>query len=209
MELHQVRYFLALCKEKNFTRAAKHCGVSQPSLSNAIRKLEQELGGELFHRNRVNCALSELGRVVWPHLAKLDQCAHDARRQVERFLSAPPASTTALEQVRSLIHGSLGLIWGSQSNNREGYTMRKLAYVIGACALLAAAHFVWSQPAFVSRVSAVSASVLPQASPLAVAAPMARAASPTEMDIFEMQRGIKDLPEEKPYDMTFVFSKSD
>ncbi len=38
MELHQVRSFLALCKEKNFTRAAKHCGVSQPSLSNAIRR---------------------------------------------------------------------------------------------------------------------------------------------------------------------------
>jgi LysR family hydrogen peroxide-inducible transcriptional activator len=88
MELHQVRYFLALCKEKNFTRAAKRCGVSQPSLSNAIKRLEQELGGQLFHRDRVNCALSELGRVVRPHLAKLDQCASDARTQAERFLTA-------------------------------------------------------------------------------------------------------------------------
>jgi DNA-binding transcriptional LysR family regulator len=86
MELHQVRYFLALCEEKNFTRAAKRCGVSQPSLSDAIRRLEQELGGQLFHRNRVNCRLSELGQEMWPHLAKLDQCACDALRQAARFL---------------------------------------------------------------------------------------------------------------------------
>ena len=99
MELHQVRYFLALCEEKNFTRAAKHCGVSQPSLSNAIRRLEQELGGQLFHRNRVNCPLSELGQEVWPHLAKLDQCARDARGHAARFLTAPRASVAALEQV--------------------------------------------------------------------------------------------------------------
>ena len=102
MELHQVRYFLALCKEKNFTRAAKHCGVSQPSLSNAIRRLEQELGGRLFDRNSVNCALSELGQEVWPYLAKLDQCTRDARRQAARFLTAPRASAAALEQVPSI-----------------------------------------------------------------------------------------------------------
>ena len=115
MELHQVRYFLALCQEKNFTRAAKRCGVSQPSLSNAIRRLEQELGGHLFHRSRVNCPLSELGQEVWPHLAKLDQCARDARRQAALFLAAPRASAGAWEQVPSIskpiIHGSLGFIW--------------------------------------------------------------------------------------------------
>ena len=102
MELHQVRYFLALCEKKTFTRAARHCGVSQPSLSNAIRRLEQELGGQLFHRNRVNCPLSDFGQEVWPHLAKLDQCARDARSQAARFLTAPQASAAALEQVPSI-----------------------------------------------------------------------------------------------------------
>jgi hypothetical protein len=47
MEMHQIRYFLALCEERGFTRAARQCGISQPSLTNAIIRLEQELGGAL------------------------------------------------------------------------------------------------------------------------------------------------------------------
>ena len=50
MEMHQIRYFLALCDELNFTRAARRCGVTQPSLTNAIRALERELGGAVFQR---------------------------------------------------------------------------------------------------------------------------------------------------------------
>ena len=43
MELHQVRYYVALCKTLNFTRAAEACNVSQPALTRAIQKLEEEL----------------------------------------------------------------------------------------------------------------------------------------------------------------------
>ena len=50
MQMHQIRYFLALCEERNFTRAAKRSGVAQPSLTNAILALERELGGRLFQR---------------------------------------------------------------------------------------------------------------------------------------------------------------
>src|SRR5262245_51098697 len=42
MQMHQIRYFLALCEERNFTRAARRCGVSQPSLTNAIIGLERK-----------------------------------------------------------------------------------------------------------------------------------------------------------------------
>ena len=45
MQMQQIRYFLALCEERNFTRAARRCGVSQPSLTNAMIALERELGG--------------------------------------------------------------------------------------------------------------------------------------------------------------------
>jgi LysR family transcriptional regulator, hydrogen peroxide-inducible genes activator len=48
MQMHQVHYFLALCEELNFTRAARRCGVSQPSLTTAMSSLERELGGALF-----------------------------------------------------------------------------------------------------------------------------------------------------------------
>ncbi|MGC1624341.1 MAG: LysR family transcriptional regulator, partial [Pseudolabrys sp.] len=50
MEMHQVRYFLAVADELNFTRAAEKCNVSQPSLSRAIKMLEFEFGGDLFRR---------------------------------------------------------------------------------------------------------------------------------------------------------------
>ena len=40
MELHQVRYFVALARSMNFTRAAEHCNVTQPALTKAIQKLE-------------------------------------------------------------------------------------------------------------------------------------------------------------------------
>ena len=68
MQMSQVRYFLTLCEERNITRAAKRCGVSLPSLTNAIKRLEQTLGGPLFHRDRRKIELTELGRIVKPYL---------------------------------------------------------------------------------------------------------------------------------------------
>jgi len=113
MELHQIRYFLALCEERNFTRAARRCGVSQPSLSNAIKRLEVEFGGQLFHRNRVNCSLSELGQELRPHLAKLDQCASDARERAAWFLAKPRATAETLQQAPSTdrLEQPAGRIW--------------------------------------------------------------------------------------------------
>jgi DNA-binding transcriptional LysR family regulator len=66
MEMNQVRYFLALCEEKHFTRAAARCGVAQPSLTTAMKKLEQEFGGSLFDRRRGEP--TELGLLVRPFL---------------------------------------------------------------------------------------------------------------------------------------------
>jgi DNA-binding transcriptional LysR family regulator len=81
MQMNQVRYFLALCEERNFTRAAKHCGVSQPSLTNAIKRLERTLGGPLFHRNHMSTELTELGRVVKPYLKQINRSAYEAKRK--------------------------------------------------------------------------------------------------------------------------------
>ena len=89
MEMHQVRYFLALCEERNFTRAAKRCGVSQPTLTVAIKRLEQTLGGPLFHRSRSNMRLTDLGIVVRPDLVSIDRSTSEAKRKAKNCLSAP------------------------------------------------------------------------------------------------------------------------
>ena len=75
MEMHQVRYFLAVAQELNFSRAAEKCNVSQPSLSRAIQQLEGELGGPLFHRERHLTHLTDLGEMVRPHLETVYEAA--------------------------------------------------------------------------------------------------------------------------------------
>jgi DNA-binding transcriptional LysR family regulator len=79
--MHQVRYFLALCEELNFHRAARRCGISQPSLTTAIRAL----GGALFHREP-SVALTRLGRAVRPYLDKIARNA-DHAREVSRTVT--------------------------------------------------------------------------------------------------------------------------
>jgi LysR family transcriptional regulator, hydrogen peroxide-inducible genes activator len=68
MEMHEIRYFLAVSETLNFTRAAEHCNVSQPSLTRAIKNLEEKLGsGPLVHRERGNTHLTELGHMMLPY----------------------------------------------------------------------------------------------------------------------------------------------
>lgn len=93
MEMQQIRYFLALCEERNFTRAAKRCGVAQPSLTRAIKRLERELGGLLFERSRKTSELTALGRSVQPHFTDIARAAAAAMRDASRQLSARPAKS--------------------------------------------------------------------------------------------------------------------
>jgi DNA-binding transcriptional LysR family regulator len=79
MEMHQVRYFLAVAQTLNFTRAAEECNVAQPSLTRAIRQLEDELGGDLFRRERPHAQLTELGQRMQPLLQQCYDSALGAR----------------------------------------------------------------------------------------------------------------------------------
>jgi DNA-binding transcriptional LysR family regulator len=69
MKLRHLHYFLVLSKELNFTRAARHCKVSQPSLSNAIKSLERKLGGQLVNREKP-ISLTAFGKNVRPFLRR-------------------------------------------------------------------------------------------------------------------------------------------
>ncbi len=91
MEMHQVRYFLAMCETLNFTRAAERCHVSQPALTRAIKKLEEELGGPLFRRERNLTHLTDLGRTLKPHLEQSVANVNTAKAVAQDFQSLEKA----------------------------------------------------------------------------------------------------------------------
>lgn len=112
MEMHQIRYFLAAARERNFTKAANSCGVSAPSLLRAIRLLEGEFGGPLFNRERGNMHLTELGRIAAPHLEQILQEAEQAKSKAKTLLNLDQATlrigmmcTIAPSHFVSLIEG--------------------------------------------------------------------------------------------------------
>ena len=78
--MHQVRYFLAVARLLNFTRAAEECHVAQPSLTRAIKQLEDEFGGELFRRERNFTHLTELGHRMLPMMQQCYESAMTAKQ---------------------------------------------------------------------------------------------------------------------------------
>jgi len=94
MELHQIRYFLAVCDTLNFTRAAGMCGVTQPALTRAVQRLEEEIGGLLFRREGKLTHLTDLGRLVRPHLVEVLQETETARTTARDFLRMKHAPVT-------------------------------------------------------------------------------------------------------------------
>ncbi|MDE3010281.1 MAG: LysR family transcriptional regulator [Pseudomonadota bacterium] len=61
MNLSELRYTVAVAQERNFRRAAERCFISQPALSTAIQKLEEELGVQIFERSRTEVSLTGIG----------------------------------------------------------------------------------------------------------------------------------------------------
>ncbi len=65
MDLKQLQYFIAVIEHMNYSKAAEKLHISQPSLSNAIKKLEQEVGSSLLERNTRNLQLTEAGQLLY------------------------------------------------------------------------------------------------------------------------------------------------
>src|ERR1700742_3736984 len=95
MEMHQLRYVVAVARVANFSRAAEQCHVAQPSLSQQIQKLEKELGERLFDR---------LGRSV-----KLTAVGATFIQRATRILEEPDAAASEARDGRCLVHGALSL----------------------------------------------------------------------------------------------------
>jgi LysR family transcriptional regulator, hydrogen peroxide-inducible genes activator len=83
MELHQLRYFCAVARDGNFTRAAENQHVAQPSLSQQIHKLEDELGARLFDRFPRFARLTESGKAFLPRAEAILRRVDEARTEIQ------------------------------------------------------------------------------------------------------------------------------
>jgi DNA-binding transcriptional LysR family regulator len=109
MQFRQLEYFVALAREQHFARAAAACYVSQPALSDAIRKLEHELNVPLIRRGRAFSGLTPEGEqlVVW---ARRILAEHDAFRQEASTLRGAMAGRLRLGVIPAVAATSALLI---------------------------------------------------------------------------------------------------
>ncbi|WP_187399603.1 LysR family transcriptional regulator [Micromonospora sp. AP08] len=105
MQLHQLRYFVAVAEVRHFTQAADLVGITQPSLSKQIHALETDLGAPLFERVRGNIALTAAGEVLLPLAKRILADVDTATREVQELvglrrgrvrLGATPSLATSL-----------------------------------------------------------------------------------------------------------------
>src|SRR5262249_11333218 len=82
MEMHQLRYFVAVARSGSFSRAAERCHVSQPSLSQQIQKLERSLRQRLFDRMGRRVLLTDAGRLLLERAEAILATVDDAERRL-------------------------------------------------------------------------------------------------------------------------------
>lgn len=92
MELRQLRYFLSVADLGNFTRAAAVLRVAQSALSRQIRKLEDELGAPLLHRDGRSATLTEAGQRFYDHAKLVLRQLDDAKRELVEQQENPTGS---------------------------------------------------------------------------------------------------------------------
>lgn len=95
MEIHQLRYFLAVARTRHFSRAAEQCHVAQPSLSQQIMKLEAELDERLFERTKRDVTLTPAGEIFRVH--------------AERVMEEMELARDKVREVRGLLRGRVRL----------------------------------------------------------------------------------------------------
>ncbi len=139
MDLTQIRYFLALAKTLNFTRAAEACNVTQPALTKSIQRLEDEFGGPLLLRERSSTQLTELGRAVHPLLQQTFDAATAAREGASQFharqvprLRIGLAGCVAAETIMPLVREVAARFPDLEVAVREGGTSELSAWLVAS-----------------------------------------------------------------------------
>jgi DNA-binding transcriptional LysR family regulator len=125
MEMHQVRYFLAVARTLNFTRAAEDCHVSQPALTRAIQQLEQELAGRLLRREGKLSHLTDLGQRMLP---LMQQCYDSAlaAKTLATSIKKGAAASLSLALARSVDMGLLAPCLAEMRRAFPGLRLRTL-----------------------------------------------------------------------------------
>lgn len=116
MQIGHLRCFLAVAEQRHFTHAARELGLAQPSVSSQVRRLESELGSELFHRMKGNVTLTPAGEALLPFarriLADVDAASSELREsgaQVRGRLSigaTPSLAATLVPPVLARFHAA-------------------------------------------------------------------------------------------------------
>ncbi len=129
MNLQDLRYLVAVSEQRHFGRAAEECGVSQPTLSSQIRKLEEELGVTLLERTNKRVDLTPVGRQIVHHareaLAHAGQMEAVARASRDPLVGplklgviptlAPYLMPRILKPLRDLYPGLVIELWEDQT----------------------------------------------------------------------------------------------
>ncbi|MEM1058693.1 MAG: hydrogen peroxide-inducible genes activator [Verrucomicrobiota bacterium] len=150
MEIHQLRYVAMVARTHNFCRAAELCHITQPSLSQQIKKLENELGERIFERSRRGATLTRFGRRLLPKiqaslssLQDLENLAHDQEQEVAGELTFGAIPTIAPYFMPPLVQACAKAHPGMQlqlvENTTETLVEKLLAGEID-CAMMSRPH---------------------------------------------------------------------
>ncbi|MCA1655739.1 MAG: LysR family transcriptional regulator [Pseudonocardiaceae bacterium] len=104
LEVRELRYFVAVAEELNFSRAAKRLGIAQPPLSRAIRQVESRLGVQLLVRDTRQVSLTDAGTTLLGEARRILEVVSAAAHRTRRAaLSAPPLAITAKPAVATAL----------------------------------------------------------------------------------------------------------
>ncbi len=106
MELRHLRYFVAVARERNFTRAAEQLHIAQPPLSRQVQQLEDELGIDLIESGSRPLRLSEAGRLFYEQAVQVLERVDEMKTMITR-LHAAERSRFSMGFVASTLYGKL------------------------------------------------------------------------------------------------------
>jgi DNA-binding transcriptional LysR family regulator len=88
MEFRNLKYFVVVAEERHFTRAAERLGMAQPPLSQQIRKLEREIGAQLFRRLTRGVELTDAGRVLYEDASRILDQVEQAKSRTTAYVAS-------------------------------------------------------------------------------------------------------------------------